>query len=89
MVEEFVQSFILVIAGIIGAIISGWAIYFIKKKTECFTQTIEDSRNQKEDISLIKKFLVIQSRMIDDSTKHNHPKDYLKLEKLAKQMFEE
>lgn len=41
------------------------------------------------DVKLIKKFLAIQSRMIDDSTKKNHPKDSLELRKLADEVFQE
>ncbi|MBL4817981.1 MAG: hypothetical protein JKY15_01940 [Deltaproteobacteria bacterium] len=89
MLENFIQSFILVIAGIIGTVISALAIYFIKKKTECFTAIKQATYDSKEDIMLIKKFLAIQSRMIDETQRFNHPKDSLELEKLAKQMFNE
>lgn len=86
---ELIQNLILILAGIIGTTIAGIAVYHYKKKSDCFTVLKNTSYRSVEDISLIKRFLAIQSRMIDESTKDNHPKDSLELARLAKQMFEE
>ena len=88
MVElTFLQQLSLVLVGVVTAGIMGIVGYHLRKKGECFTFLKKTAYDSKNDIGLIKKFLVIQSRMIDDSTKANHPKDILKLQELAKQMF--
>ena len=86
---ELIQNLILILAGIFGTAIAGIFVYHYKKKSDCFTVLKNTAYRAEEDISLIKRFLAIQSRMIDDSTKKNHPKDSLELERLAKQMFQE
>lgn len=86
---EFMQTVITVAAGIIASGIVGIAIYHYKKKADCFTVLKNTAYRTVEDVNLIKKFLAIQSRLLDASTRSNHPKDTLRLEELAKQMFTE
>ena len=85
----FIQNLVLLVGGIFATAISGVIVYHYTKKAECFTNLKNTTYTAKKDIDRIKKFLAIQSRMIDESTKHNHPQDAMELERLAKQMFDE
>ncbi len=86
---ELIQNLILILAGIFGTAIAGIFVYHYKKKSDCFTVLKQTAYDSKADVTLIKRFLVAQSRIIDTQTKKNHPKECLELEELAKQMFQE
>ncbi len=86
---ELLQNLLLIIGGIVGTGIVSVIIYHYKKKSECFTTLKQTAYDSKEDISLIKKFLSIQARMIDETTKKLHPEEALELEILAKEMFDD
>lgn len=86
---ELLQNLILIFGGIFGTAVAGIIIYHYTKKADCFTALKQSVYASKEDISLIKKFLVAQSRIIDAQTKRSHPKECLELEELARQMLDE
>ena len=86
---ELFQSFILLFGGIIASVVSAILVYHYKKKSECFTTLKQTAYASKADIDLIKRFLVVQSRMIDTQTKNSHPETVIELEELAKQLLKD
>lgn len=86
---ELIQNLIMIFGGIFGTAAAGIIVYHYTKKADCFTALKQSVYSSKEDILLIKKFLVAQSRIIDAQTKRSHPKECLELEELAKEMLDE
>ena len=86
---ELIQNLILIFGGIFGTAAAGIIIYHYTKKADCFTALKQSVYQSKDDIALIKRFLVAQSRIIDTQTKKLHPKEVLELEELAKEMLDE
>jgi len=86
---ELIQNLIMIFGGIFGSAEAGIIVYHYKKKADCFSALKKSVYDSKEDIALIKRFLVAQSRIIDSQTKRSHPKEYLELEELAKEMLDE
>lgn len=89
MFPELINNLILIIGGIFATAISSIIVYHYTKKADCFRVQKEMLYSSRKDIDIIKRFLAIQSRMIDESVRINHPEDVLKLEVLAKEMFED
>ena len=85
---ELIQNLIMIFGGIFGTAAAGIIVYHYTKKADCFNALKQSVYSSKEDIALIKRFLVAQSRIIDTQTKRSHPQECLELEELAKEMLE-
>ncbi len=74
----------------IGAIIAGSVgTWFATLRNQGkWRNIIEDTiTKHKADMDLLAKAFVIQSRMIDDNVKKNHPKDTMKLQQVTREIL--
>lgn len=86
---ELLNQLFLIFVGILGTAITGAIISHFRKKSQCFTQLKNQSNSQEQDIKIIKKTLIIMSKMIDTQTNIAHSDAHLELENLTKEMLDE